>query len=101
MNTNSKNKSGLKVTSSVKAGGFPSINHSRRVLAVKTNIKAGEGIVYSNHNRRLAKSGLKVTTGVKAAGMGPFNHNRRVLAVKTNIKAGEGILRENHNRRLA
>jgi hypothetical protein len=55
MKTNAKVQSGVKVTTNVKAGGF-SGNHNRRVngLAVKTNVKAGEGIVAANHNRELA-----------------------------------------------
>ena len=98
MKTNSKNLSGIKVTAAVKAGGLPPGNHNRRALAVKTNIKAGEGIASSNHNRRPLNSGIKVTATVKAGGLPPGNHNRRALAVKTNIKAGEGIASSNHNR---
>jgi hypothetical protein len=75
MKTNSK-KQGLKVTTGVKAAGMNPFNHNRRGLAVKSNIKAGDGIVYQNHNRR-------------------------GLAVKSNIKAGDGIVYQNHNRRLA
>ena len=76
MKTSSKNISGVKVTAGVKAGGMGPGNHNRRLLAVKTNVKAGDGIVYSNHNRR-------------------------GLAVKTNVKAGDGIVVANHSRRLA
>lgn len=55
MKTNSKTQAGVKVAVGIKAGGM-SPNHSRRALSlkIKTGIKAGEGIVYSNHNRRLA-----------------------------------------------
>ena len=67
-------KTGLKVKTSIKAGGFPG-NHSR--------------------------NGLKVRTSVKACGF-PGNHNRRGLKVRTAVKAGEIIFRENHsNRSLA
>jgi hypothetical protein len=56
MKTNSKKLTGVKVAAGVKAGGFIIQNHNRRAasLSVKTNIKAGEVIVYANHNRRLA-----------------------------------------------
>lgn len=55
MKTKAKNSSGVKVNTNINAGGFMT-NHSRRglALAVKTGIKAGEGIVNLNHNRRLA-----------------------------------------------
>jgi hypothetical protein len=51
-----KKTAGLKVKSSVKAGGFGPVNHSRKL------------------------PGLKVTTSLKAGGFGPVNHNRRLLA---------------------
>jgi hypothetical protein len=56
MKTISKTVAGVKVVAGVKAGGLGTGNHNRRPssLAVKTNIKAGEVIVYANHNRRLS-----------------------------------------------
>ena len=54
MKTNEKTQSGVKVAVGIKSGGLGTGNHNRRSLAVKTNIKAGEGIIYSNHSRRLA-----------------------------------------------
>ena len=51
-----KKTAGLKVTSSVKAGGLGPTNHNRRL------------------------SGLKVTSSVKAGGLGPTNHNRKLCA---------------------
>jgi hypothetical protein len=53
MKTNSKNQVGVKVNAGVKAGGF-ALNHSRKVLAVKSGLKAGDGILLGNHSRRLA-----------------------------------------------
>jgi hypothetical protein len=55
MKTNSKIHTGVKVTTTIKAGGF-SANHNRQIkgLSVKSGIKAGEGIYLSNHSRRLA-----------------------------------------------
>jgi hypothetical protein len=53
MKTTTKNSAGIKVSAGIKAGGV-SPNHNRRGLAVKSNVKAGDGIVASNHNRRLA-----------------------------------------------
>jgi hypothetical protein len=51
-----KNLSGVKVATGVKAGGLNPGNHNRRLvsLAVKTNIKAGATILLPNHSRRLA-----------------------------------------------
>ncbi len=57
MKTNSKTQAaGVKVAVGIKAGGFPTSNGNRRLLslAVKSGIKAGEGFVSANHNRRLA-----------------------------------------------
>ncbi len=51
-----KKTAGLKVTSSVKAGGFGP----------------------TNHNRGLA--GLRVKSSVKAGGFGPTNHSRKLCA---------------------
>jgi len=62
-------------------------------LKVKTSIKAG-GLPY-NHNR----NGLKVKSALKACGL-PYNHSRNGLKVKTGVKGGEIIFRENHSRRL-
>jgi hypothetical protein len=54
MKTNSKTQAGVKVAVGIKAGGLGS-NHNRRLaLAVKSGLKAGEGIPGYNHNRRLA-----------------------------------------------
>ena len=53
MKTNSKTQAGVKVAVGIKAGGLQ-INRNRRALAVKSGIKAGEGILGPNHNRRLA-----------------------------------------------
>jgi len=54
MKTNSKIQAGVKVAVGIKCGGL-SVNHARRALSlkIKTGIKAGEGIVSLNHNRRL------------------------------------------------
>ena len=43
-------------------------------LKVKTTIKAG-GLMRMNHNR----AGLKVRSAVKAGGLMMMNHNRRAL----------------------
>jgi len=72
MKTSSSKNAGLKVKTSVKAGGVP-----------------------LNHNR----NGLKVKTSIKACGV-PLNHNRNGLKIKTGLKAGEIIFRDNHCRRL-
>lgn len=55
MKTNSKNQVGVKVAVGIRAGSF-SGNHNRKlaVLGVKSGLKAGEGILQSNHSRRLA-----------------------------------------------
>ena len=54
MKTNAKIQAGVKVAAAIKAGGLQ-LNHSRRLaLSVKSGIKAGEGILSPNHNRRLA-----------------------------------------------
>jgi hypothetical protein len=80
MNKNTKGQSGIKVLSSVKAGGLTG-NHSRRGLSIRTGIKGGTGIYAHNHNRRLAstkgQSGIKVLSSVKAGGL-TGNHNRRL-----------------------
>jgi hypothetical protein len=51
MKTNSK--TGLKVNSGVRAGGFSSggAQHSRRFLKIRTAIRAGLGDMQANHNR--------------------------------------------------
>jgi hypothetical protein len=46
-------------------------------LKVKSSVKAG-GFGPANHNRML--SGLKVKSSVKAGGFGPANHNRMLFA---------------------
>jgi hypothetical protein len=130
MKTKSKIQAGVKIAVGIKAGGMDSRNSNRRLfsLAVKSGIKAGEGILAANHNRRLSKNqagvkiaegiraggfdyrnanrrllSLAVKSGIKAGGMDSRNANRRLLslAVKSGIKAGEGIPSANHNRRLA
>jgi len=52
MKTNEKN-AGLKVKTSIKAGGGGPWNHNRNGLRVKTAIKAGEVSPMLNHNARL------------------------------------------------
>jgi len=76
MKTTTKN-TGIKVTASVKAGGFflPG-NHNRGGLAVKTSLKAGTSY-HLNHNR-VCRGGLKVKTSVKAGTSYHLNHNRRL-----------------------
>ena len=103
MKTKSKNQAGVKVVAGVKAGGFAVVNANRKLLSVKSGIKAGEGILAANHSRRLSKNqaGVKVVAGVKAGGFAVVNANRKLLSVKSGIKAGEGILAANHNRSLA
>jgi hypothetical protein len=52
MTMKTKTQAGLKVATGTKAGGLGS-NHNRRLaaLAVKSGIKAGEGILQANHSR--------------------------------------------------
>jgi hypothetical protein len=61
MNTIKTNR-GLKVKTSVKAGGLTMINHNRSGLKVRGGVKAG-GLSGTNHNR----GGVKVRASVKAA----------------------------------
>ncbi|MDB4981964.1 MAG: hypothetical protein JWM82_2716 [Myxococcales bacterium] len=49
MKTNTTTTAGLKVTTTIKAGGLNALNHNRG-LAVRTAVKAG-GLSVSNHNR--------------------------------------------------
>jgi len=65
--------SGLKVRSTVRAGGFQG-NHSRSGLKVRSAVKAGG--FQGNHNR----SGLKVRSAVKAGYHLHANHSRAALA---------------------
>ena len=51
MNKIAKGTNGLKVKSSVRAGGLSAMNHSARGLKVKSSVKAG-GLNF-NHNRAL------------------------------------------------
>lgn len=69
------NKKGLKMQTTIKAGGL-TVQHNRRVLAVRTGVRAGGFCVgCGNHNRR----GLKVTnTGIRCGGLDP-NHTRNLL----------------------
>ena len=53
MKTSTKNQGGIKTTTGIKAGGL-GVNHSRKLLAVKSGIKAGDGILQANHCRHLA-----------------------------------------------
>jgi len=64
-------------------------------LKVKTSIKAG-GIGPVNHNR----NGLKVKSAIRAGGIGPVNHNRKGLKVKSAIKASEVCAMRNHSGRM-
>ena len=73
---NSIARTGLKVKSAVKGGGFGPSNHNRTGLKVKSAVKGG-GFGPSNHNR----VGLKVRAGVRAGTcLGMKNHNVRLLA---------------------
>lgn len=50
MKTISKKLTGVKVSTTIKAGGLNN-NHSRK-MSVTSGIKAGQSILHSNHNRR-------------------------------------------------
>jgi hypothetical protein len=67
---NSSKLFGLRVKSSIKAGGLSSVNHNGG-LKVKSSVKAG-GLSSVNHN-------LKVKSAVKAGGLSSVNHNVRVV----------------------
>jgi hypothetical protein len=54
MNAKMKKQTGIKVSTSVKAGGLQGINHNRAGLKVRTGVKAG-GLQGINHNRLLAR----------------------------------------------
>lgn len=64
-------KTGMKVRSNVKAGGF-SGNHIRSGLKVRTPIKAGG---FSGNHTRL---GLKVQTAIRGGYSWSRNHNARL-----------------------
>jgi len=55
MKTKAITQLGIKVVTGVKAGAF-SVNHSRKntAITVKSGLKAGDGILLSNHSRRLS-----------------------------------------------
>ncbi len=99
MKTISKKQTGVNVTTAIKAGGLPSVNHNGKLaFIVKSGVKAGQVILHNNHNRRL---GVKVTTAIKAGGLPSVNHNGKLaFIVKSGVKAGQVILHNNHNRRL-
>jgi hypothetical protein len=84
-----KKISGIKVTASVKAGGYGP-NHTRATLRVRTGLKAGG--YGPNHTRAT----LRVRTGLKAGGQLLQNHSRGTLRVKTGLKAGRQLL-PNHS----
>jgi len=58
-------------------------------MKIKSNIKAGDWPLSTNHNQTVAR-GLRVKTNAKAGAL-TQNHNQtmaRGLKVKTNVKAG-------------
>ncbi len=72
MKNNSKN-AGLKVRTSVRAGGLSgNHNETTRGLKVRTSVRAGLG---NNHNE--ITKGLKVRTNIRAGGL-VLNHNETV-----------------------
>ena len=73
--TNTTKNAGLSVKSAIKAGGVKAYNHNRKVLAVKTGVKAGG--FQMNHTR----GALNVKTGVKAGGVRAYNHNRSLARI--------------------
>jgi hypothetical protein len=54
MNAKTKNQTGIKVSTGVKAGGLIGMNHNRAGLKVRTGVKAG-GLIGMNHSRFLAR----------------------------------------------
>jgi hypothetical protein len=48
-------KPGLRITTSVKAGGLAAHNHNRAGLKVRSAVKAG-GLAAHNHNRRALRA---------------------------------------------
>ena len=48
--TTTERSSGIKVSSAVKAGGVPYLNHTRTGLKVKTALRGGTSILYRNHS---------------------------------------------------
>jgi hypothetical protein len=76
MKTTTKN-TGIKVTTSIKAGGIGDHNHSRGGLKVKSGVRAA-GICDRNHSR----IGLKVSAGIRAGSLITVqNHNSRILVI--------------------
>jgi hypothetical protein len=52
MKTTTKS-TGIKVNTSVKAGGLPYVNHNQTGLKVRSGIRGGSSIVFRNHNARM------------------------------------------------
>ena len=50
--TTTTKSTGLKVKTTIKAGGLSTVNHNRAGLKVRSAVKAGGTILCSNHNRR-------------------------------------------------
>jgi hypothetical protein len=60
-------KTGLKATTTIKAGGIGVSNHSRKIFA---------------------GTGLKATTTIKAGGIGVSNHSRKIAAKRLGHVSG-------------